>query len=92
MKIPTISEAFKMDDEGLSEFLGQKDQLKNFRAELEELNELKGDAKEEAERMWRERFTPSVSSDSLRWIKEDAVRATKKGKELLDDTSPSSIM
>lgn len=91
MKIPKISEAAAMGDEELSEFLGFPSKLESFKVELQELDSLKGAARKEAERMWMERLTPSVSSDSLQWIKEDAVRSTKKGKALLEDTSPSSI-
>lgn len=91
MKIPTISEALAMDDDSLSDFLGQPSQLANFRKELAEIAELKGDAKEEAERMWNERFTPSVSSDSLRWMKEDAIRHSRSPDEVLKSTAIDSV-
>lgn len=91
MKIPTIEEASAFSDAELAEFLGQHHQLKSFKEELKELAELKGEARDEADEMWMQRFTPSVSADSLRWMKEDAIRSTKKGKALLEDAEPSSI-
>jgi hypothetical protein len=91
MKIPTIKEALELDDDGLSEFLGQPNQLQTFRKELQELSELKGPAKEEAERMWLERFTPRVDSDSLRWMKEDAIRHSRTPEEVLKSTSTDSV-
>lgn len=92
MKYPSIDDVAAMTDNELADFLGFPDRLKAFKHEIGELVELKGEAREEADRMWMERITPSISSDSVQWIKEDAIRATKKGKALLDDTSPSSVM
>lgn len=91
MKIPTITEVLAMDDAGIAEFLGQPQQLDGFKKELKELSELKGKAKAEAERMWNERFTPSVNSDSLRWMKEDAIRHSRSPKEVLESTDVSSV-
>ena len=91
MKFPSIKEVAEYDDAQLADFLGQAQQRESFRDEIKELNELKGEAREEADRMWAERMAPSISGDSLRWIKEDAIRSTKKGKELLDSTSPADI-
>lgn len=91
MKFPSIEEIAGYDDDQLSEFLDFPGKLKSFKDEIAELNALTGEAREEAERMWADRMAPSISSDSLRWIKEDAIRSTKKGKELLQDTSPESI-
>jgi len=91
MQIPTISDLAGMDDAALAEFLGQPAQLQSFKEEVTELNSLKGEARAEAEKMLRERLSPSISSESLRWLREDAVRATKTPEEELQDTSPSSI-
>ena len=91
MKIPSIEEALAMNDEELAEFLGQPNQLKSFRQELSELGALKGDARTEAEQMWSDRFTPRVDSESLRWMKEDAIRHTQKPKEVLDSGEVTSI-
>lgn len=91
MKIPTIDEAAGMSDEELGTFMGLQDQLTNFKAELSSLSSLKGPAKAEAERLWRERFTPSVSSDSLRWMKEDAIRATRTPKQVLESTDVEDL-
>jgi hypothetical protein len=91
MKIPTISEVASMDDAGMSSFLGQDQELARFREEVGKLNALTGKARKEADKMWEDRFKPHVSADSLKWMHEDAVRSTKTGKELLEDTSPASV-
>jgi hypothetical protein len=88
MKIPTPQEAAAMSDEELAEFLGQPQKLKQFREELKELLELKGAAKEEAESMWNERFTPRVDASELRWMKEDAIRHSRTPEEVLKSTEP----
>lgn len=91
MKIPKPSEALAMSDEELAEFLGQPQKLATFRKELAEIADLKGPAKEEAERMWIERFTPDVSADSLRWMKEDAIRHSRTPEETLKSDSIDSV-
>lgn len=92
MKFPSIKEVAGMNDAQLSEFLDFPGKLTSFKGEIDELNELTGDAREEADRMWAERMAPSISSDSLRWMKEDAIRSVKKeGKELMDSTEPSDV-
>ncbi len=91
MKFPSIKEVAEYDDAQLADFLGQAQQRDAFKEELQELNSLTGEAREEAERMWTERMAPHVSSESLRWMKEDAIRSTKKGKELLDSPVPSDV-
>lgn len=92
MKYPSIDEVAAMTDNEISDFLGHPQKVEAFKHEIAELAALEGEAREEAERMWTERITPSINSDSIQWIKDDAIRSTKKGKALLDDTSPESIM
>lgn len=90
-KVPKIAEVLALSDEELSEFMGQGEELKNFKAELGEMAGLSGKAREEAERLWSERMTPMVSPDSLRWMKEDAVRAARTPQEVLKDTSVEDL-
>lgn len=91
MKYPTIEEAAAWDDTEVAEFLGTDEKIASFRKEIDELAALTGKAKTEADRIWAERLRPFVDGDSLRWMKEDAIRSTKSAKELLADTEPSSI-
>ena len=87
MKFPTIKEVAAFSDAELQEFLDFPGKLKSFREEVNELNALSGEAREEADRMWADRMAPSISSDSLRWMKEDAIRATRSPEEVLKDSA-----
>lgn len=90
MKFPTMQEVAAYSDAEIGEFLNHAQQIKDLRQELGELVALEGKAKEEAEQMWQERMAPRISSESLRWIKEDAMRAANP-KKVLASTSPDSI-
>lgn len=90
MKIPKIKEVLAMTDIELGEFLGHPEQLKDVREELAELDALKGKARDEAEDLWADRIAPKLDSYSLRWIKEDAIRAADP-KKALQDTSPEYL-
>lgn len=87
MKFPSIKEVAVMSDEELMEFLDFPGKLKAFKEEVEELNELKGAAREEADRMWGERMAPRLEADSLRWMKDDAIRSARTPEEVLKDKS-----
>ena len=91
MKFPSISDVAAYSDQELAQFLGFPEQIAAMKDELAELNSLKGKAREEADRMWAERMAPSVSPQSIKWIKEDAIRSTKPGKGLNEETDPEDI-
>lgn len=96
MKIPTIEEAAKFDDAQIADLLGHQQEIVNFKEEITELNKLTGAARDEADELWYDRIKPSISSFSIKYIKEDALRSVKTDKELgqdvMDSAEPSSVL
>jgi hypothetical protein len=94
MKMPTLDEIAAMDDTGLSSLLGLDQKLSEFKKELTKTAGLTGKAKTLAEEKLQSRLAPRVDGYDLRYIREDALRESKKsqtGKEALADPSPASI-
>lgn len=95
MKAPTLNQIKAMDDEALRSLLGQDNALESFKEEIAKMDALPAAARREAEDRLQDRLTPRVDGESLRWIREDAVRATSKkqtGKEALADASPAATI
>lgn len=95
MKAPSLKEILAMDDAALASLLGHDQALESFKEELAKLDSLSGAARKDAEDRLQDRLTPKVEAHDLRWIREDAVRATSKkksGSEEYNDLSPATIM
>jgi len=95
MKDLTLDAIAGMEDDELRALLGQDKSLESFKEEVSKMQALPEKAKKEAETRLQDRLTPRLDGESLRWIREDAVRATSKkqsGKEAYEDCEVSSVI
>ncbi|TXH10397.1 MAG: hypothetical protein E6R03_15485 [Hyphomicrobiaceae bacterium] len=92
-KVPDIAGLLAMSDDELLDTFGFRLQIESIKDDLAQMAELKGAAREEAERRIAEMFTPDVSDSQIRWVREDVVRQSKRSKSAaLSDDSPSSVL
>lgn len=95
MKVPSLKEIAAMSDDELRSLLGQDQALDSFKEELTKMQALPDRARNDAENRLQDRLTPKVDGHDLRWIREDALRATSKkasAKEVYDDVEPAGTI
>lgn len=89
----SIAALLALTPEQQLETFGLNDKLEEIREYLGEMAKLEGKAKDEAERIVADMFSPDIDVHRMKWALEDAKLAGKQtGKQALCDCSPTSVL